>query len=180
VGFIRHLPHKLVEAFRATLEEAASADLLLHVIDAHDEERALNVEQVELVLQEIGASELPVLEVYNKIDLLPDAEPRIEYSAAGKPVRVWLSAQENVGLDGVLEAVVALLAEDIFRSTLTLAPDHGRLRSRLYACGAVLDETYNDQGHAELSVEIPKADLLRMLSAEAIDAEAFLAAQGSA
>ena len=69
VGFIRHLPHKLVEAFRATLEEAASADLLLHIIDAADEDRSENAEQVEDVLVEIAADEIPRLEIYNKIDM---------------------------------------------------------------------------------------------------------------
>ena len=74
VGFIRHLPHKLVEAFRATLEESSQADLLLHVIDAADEERESNVDQVHHVLGEIGALELPMLEVYNKIDLIDGFE----------------------------------------------------------------------------------------------------------
>ena len=81
VGFISHLPHRLVDAFRATLEEAASADLLLHVVDAAAEERATNIKRVEEVLVEIDAHKLPTLMVYNKIDLLDDAEPRIERNA---------------------------------------------------------------------------------------------------
>ncbi|MFP3498560.1 GTPase, partial [Pseudomonas sp. SIMBA_059] len=72
VGFIRHLPHKLVEAFRATLEESSNSDLLLHVIDAHEPERMEQIEQVLAVLGEIGAEGLPILEVYNKLDLLED------------------------------------------------------------------------------------------------------------
>src|SRR5690606_12156913 len=78
VGFIRHLPHKLVESFRATLEESSNADLLLHVIDAHEPERDEQIEQVLAVLTEIGAHELPILEVYNKVDLLEGIEPQIQ------------------------------------------------------------------------------------------------------
>src|SRR5690606_27899067 len=78
VGFIRHLPHKLVEAFQATLQEAAEADLLLHVIDCAAAERDGNIEQVELVLNEIEADKVPQLRVYNKIDLLAHADARIE------------------------------------------------------------------------------------------------------
>ncbi|MBX9756969.1 MAG: GTPase HflX, partial [Pseudomonadaceae bacterium] len=91
VGFIRHLPHKLVEAFRATLEESSNSDLLLHVIDAHEPERLAQIEQVLVVLGEIGAQNLPILEVYNKVDLLEGVEPQIQRDAEGRPQRVWLS-----------------------------------------------------------------------------------------
>src|SRR5690606_2613256 len=95
-GFISHLPHKLVEAFRATLEEASNSTLLLDVIDSAAEERMRTTEQVELVLEEIGAADLPQLRVYNKIDLLADAEPQIDRDETGKPVAVWLSAQADL------------------------------------------------------------------------------------
>ena len=85
VGFIRHLPHKLVEAFRATLQETIEATLLLHVIDAHDDDRHDHVAEVENVLAEIGADEVPVLEVYNKIDLIEGRKPRIDRDEDGKP-----------------------------------------------------------------------------------------------
>src|SRR5690606_36245664 len=96
VGFIRHLPHKLVESFRATLEESSNADLLLHVIDAHEPERDEQIEQVLAVLTEIGAHELPILEVYNKVDLLEGIEPQIQRDADGVPQRVWISAQKGL------------------------------------------------------------------------------------
>jgi GTP-binding protein HflX len=105
VGFISHLPHKLVEAFRATLEEAANSTLLLHIIDAAADERLRNIEQVELVLEEIGAAELPQLKVYNKIDLIEAALPRIDRDDSGKPVAVWLSAQSGVGTELLDQAV---------------------------------------------------------------------------
>ena len=101
VGFIAHLPHKLVEAFKATLEETLSADLLLHVIDAASDEREDNIYQVHEVLQEIGADEIPRLEIYNKLDLL-EQKPRIDRNADGIPERVWLSAATG---DGVIAFV---------------------------------------------------------------------------
>ena len=97
VGFISNLPHKLVESFRATLEEAAQADLLLHVVDFVDDERLRNIEQVEEVLKEIGAENIPQLVVYNKIDLVEGFQPKLERNAQGRPTAVWVSAQENLG-----------------------------------------------------------------------------------
>src|SRR5690625_7896559 len=85
VGFISHLPHTLVQAFRATLEEASSSSLLLHVVDAAADERLHNIEQVDLVVDEIGASELPQLRVYNKIDLL-GMEARIDRDDDGQQI----------------------------------------------------------------------------------------------
>ena len=96
VGFIRHLPHKLVEAFRATLEEAVIADLLIHVVDCADPERQDNMKQVMNVLAEIGAADIPILEVYNKTDLI-GSEPRIERDEAGQTVRYRLGARNVWG-----------------------------------------------------------------------------------
>ena len=118
VGFIRHLPHKLVEAFRATLEETAKASLLLHVVDAASEERRDNIGQVEAVLDEIQALEIPRLEVFNKIDLLKEA-PRIDRDDQGLPVRVWLSATTGAGLDLLRQA----LAERLRLSTAGVPPE---------------------------------------------------------
>ena len=96
VGFIAHLPHKLVAAFKATLEETLNADLLLHVVDAATEQREDNIHQVHEVLAEIGADRIPQLQVYNKLDLLEQA-PRIDRNADGVPERVWLSAATGAG-----------------------------------------------------------------------------------
>ncbi len=124
VGFIRHLPHKLVDAFRATLEEAAQSDLLVHVIDCASDERADNIAQVEAVLKEIGAEDIPCLEVYNKIDLL-GAQPRIDYDQAGKPLRVWLSAQKAEGFELLLESLAQCLGDDYIHGELTLDAGQG-------------------------------------------------------
>lgn len=99
VGFIRHLPHNLVAAFRSTLEETSEAALLLHVVDAHNDKRHECIEQVNEVLKEIGADTIPRIEVYNKIDMLEDCAPHVDYDAEGRVQRVWLSAATGVGLD---------------------------------------------------------------------------------
>ncbi len=90
VGFIRHLPHDLVAAFKATLQETRQATLLLHVIDAADVRVQENIEAVNTVLEEIDAHEIPTLLVMNKIDMLEDFEPRIDRDEENKPIRVWL------------------------------------------------------------------------------------------
>ncbi|MNO82665.1 GTPase HflX [compost metagenome] len=175
VGFIRHLPHKLVEAFRATLEESSNSDLLLHVIDAHEPDRTAHIEQVHAVLEEIGANELPMLEVFNKIDLLPDFEPQIQRNEDGKPVRVWLSARESRGLELLEKAVAELLGDDMFVGTLRLPQRLGRLRAQFFALGAVRSEEHDEQGHALLQVRLPRVELNRLVSREGWQPAEFIA-----
>jgi len=113
VGFIRNLPHSLVAAFRATLEETVLADMLLHVVDAASPMREMQVQEVNKVLQEIGAADVPQLIVWNKIDL-KGLEPSAERDASGLPVAVRVSALTGAGLDllrAVLAERMALLAE---------------------------------------------------------------------
>lgn len=174
VGFISHLPHRLVQAFRATLEEAANSDLLLHVIDAPAEERARNIEQVELVLEEIQAAELPQLRVYNKIDLIEDFAPRVDRDDEGRPVAVWLSAKSGAGIDLMFEAIAELLGAELVQDTLRLQPEQARLRAKLYDAQGVLDESYTDDGASELNLSLPRAELMKILSAEGLK-EAALA-----
>ncbi|MEW6463791.1 MAG: ribosome rescue GTPase HflX [Pseudomonadota bacterium] len=174
VGFIRHLPHKLVEAFRATLEESSNSDLLLHVIDAHEPERMAQIEQVQAVLKEIGANELPILEVYNKLDLLEGVEPQIQRDADGKPLRVWLSAREGRGLELLRQAVAELLADDLFVGTLQLPQRLGRLRAQFFELGAVQDEGHDEQGRSLLSVRLPRVELNRLVSREGMEPQLFI------
>jgi GTP-binding protein HflX len=165
VGFIAHLPHKLVEAFKATLEETRNADLLLHVIDAATDERDGNILQVEEVLAEIGADEIPQLRVYNKIDLL-EQEPRIDRDESGRPERVWLSAVTGEGRELLLQAIAELVGQDMVSEQVTLNPDQGKLRAALYQLGAVETEQYGEDGLAHLSVRLPRADWNRLMSVE--------------
>ncbi|ANC83824.1 ribosome rescue GTPase HflX [Pseudomonas putida] len=174
VGFIRHLPHKLVEAFRATLEESSNSDLLLHVIDAHEPERMEQIEQVLAVLGEIGAEGLPILEVYNKLDLLEDVEPQIQRNADGKPERVWVSARDGRGLELVGQAVAELLGDDLFVGTLCLEQRFARLRAQFFAWGAVQSEEHDEEGRSLLSVRLPMVELNRLVSREGMEPQVFV------
>ncbi|MEC8523887.1 ribosome rescue GTPase HflX [Thalassolituus sp.] len=177
VGFIRHLPHKLVEAFRATLQEAAEAQLLMHVIDCASPEREGNIEQVETVLSEIQADELPELRVYNKIDLLETATPRIDRNEDGTPVAVWLSAQERLGFDLLRQAISELLGEELFEGNLTLPPADARLRAILYESGGVQSEEYTDNGESLLHIRMQLQDFKRALSKANVPESRFLVTQ---
>ncbi len=153
VGFIRHLPHDLVAAFRSTLEETEQASLLLHVIDAADEEREACIRQVDAVLAEIGAQDVPQLEVYNKADLI-GAEPRVEHDADGLVRRVWVSAATGAGLDLLKQALAERFRTARVHGWLRLPPTAGRLRARLFEAGAVLDERVTDAGEWVLEVRM--------------------------
>jgi len=105
VGFIRHLPHELVEAFRATLEETKDADLLLNIVDASDPEYQNKIIAVDEVLQQIGAQDVPQLLIYNKIDLIPERVASIDYDEQQNPASVWLSAIFGIGMDLLVRAI---------------------------------------------------------------------------
>lgn len=166
VGFISHLPHKLVEAFRATLEETSEADLLLHVVDVANEAHDYYIDQVNEVLTEIGAEDIPCIQVMNKIDLVDGFEPRVDRGENGKPTRVWVSAKSGVGIDLLLSAVSEMLGDDVVSRQLTLGPEQGRLRARLYSRGAVHTETTDQQGQTVLSIRLPKLDFERLIKEE--------------
>jgi len=164
VGFIKHLPHKLVEAFRATLQETTEASLLLHIVDSYDSRRDENIEQVEEVLTEIGADETPVLQVFNKIDLLDNFIPRVERNEDGVPVRAWVSAVSGEGLDGLYDAIVERLAEDVVHYFVLLGPADGKLRALLHEAGSVLSEEHRETGETVLETRLQHRDWLQLLS----------------
>ncbi|WP_409277321.1 ribosome rescue GTPase HflX [Pseudomonas defluvii] len=174
VGFIRHLPHKLVEAFRATLEESSNSDLLLHVIDAHEPERMAQIEQVMAVLSEIGAEGLPILEVYNKLDLLEGVEPQIQRNEEGKPQRVWVSARDGRGLELVGQAIAELLGDDLFIGTLRLEQRYARLRAQFFALGAVQSEEHDEEGNSLLAVRLSRIEFNRLVSREGMKPLEFI------
>lgn len=180
VGFVDHLPHQLVDAFRATLEEAASANLLLHVIDAASDTRAEKMVCVEEVLEQVGAAEVPVLKVYNKIDLLPDPSPRIDRDATGKPVAVWLSAQKNEGLELLLTAIAERLGGELVIDTYYLKPEQARLRARFHQLNSVLSERSADDGGTIMKISMPALELRRLLKHEGLSDSQLISAAHTA
>ncbi len=174
VGFIRHLPHKLVEAFKATLQETKEADLLLHVIDAAADDRQANMEQVEIVLKDIDALDRPVLQVFNKIDLIPGKGPRIDRDESGLPWRVWVSAKNNQGLELISQAMAELLSQTLFEETIELRQQDGQLRALLYAQQAVLNESVSENGSIVLDVRLEKDDFQRLLARAGIPVERYV------
>jgi GTP-binding protein HflX len=162
VGFIRELPHELVAAFQSTLTEAREATLLLHVVDAADARRDEHIAQVDEVLGQIGAGEIPQILVYNKIDRL-GSPARIERDGEGRAAAAWISARDGIGLELLLQAVGERLARGLMRARVRLAPEAGAARSQLYAIKAVLGEKILEDGSMELAVALPEEGL-RVLS----------------
>jgi GTPase len=166
VGFIRHLPHDLIAAFKATLQETRDADLLLHVVDCADEQMRENIDEVNSVLEQIEADEIPVLMVFNKIDKLEQPSSRVELDEQGNPRAVWLSAQEALGIEELLDALNQLLAGVLVEHRLTLPPSASRLRSRLYAMNGVVNESFGEQGEFVVDIRLQQADWHRLLKQE--------------
>ena len=161
VGFIRQLPHSLVDAFRATLEEVTAADLILHIVDVAADSRSERIVQVNEVLDEIGANEVPKLMVYNKVDAI-DSPPRLERDASGKPFKVWVSAQTGQGLDLLVDAMGELLADELVETQITLQPHEGNIRAKLFALGAVVRENTDHEGLIRMDLRIDQSDLTRL------------------
>lgn len=166
VGFIRHLPHDLVAAFKATLQEIRQASLLLHLVDAADPRIDENIAAVNEVLAEIEADEIPVLLVMNKIDMLDGFVRRIDRNEENVPVRVWLSAQTGDGISLLFQALTELLSGDIAHYSLSLPPQAGRLRSRFYQLQAIEKEWIEEDGRVGLIVRMPMVDWRRLCKQE--------------
>ncbi len=165
VGFVRDLPHELIAAFRSTLQEAREADLILHLIDASDPNRWQRVRQVNSVLKQLDADEVPQIRVYNKIDKL-DRKPRITSNRAGEGRAVWLSALSGEGLPMLKEAIARRLSQETVHRYLTLSPAEGRQRAKLFELGAVLNEEAREDGGWVLEVKMSEKDLRRFLKRE--------------
>ena len=152
VGFIRDLPHNLIEAFHATLEETKDADLLLHVIDVSDANWPENVVAVEKVLKEIGVDELKLIQVFNKIDLEEGWPAKLFHE--DNTCKVWISSKTGAGLDLLREAVITQLYGDVIDEDILLGVDEAKLRSQLYELGAVLNEIQLEEGGWKLTIRI--------------------------
>ncbi|MFZ7095585.1 ribosome rescue GTPase HflX [Luteimonas dalianensis] len=167
VGFVRDLPHELVAAFRSTLGEARDADLLLHLVDAADPLRDERIAQVDAVLEEIGAGDIPQLLVFNKIDRIEGAVPRHDRphgaTGQGQPQRerVWVSARDGDGLELLRGALAGSLGLRRVAGELELPSSAGRLRARLHELDAVREERHDEHGW-HLRIDLPHADAARL------------------
>lgn len=160
VGFVRDLPHELVAAFRSTLSEAREADLLLHVIDAADPQLRERVADVESVLAEIGAGDIPQIQVFNKIDLMEGAASRRDRVEDGAE-RVFVSARDGLGLDLLRSAISERFASERISASVALPVAEGRLRARLFALGAVREELSDEQGW-QIAIDLPRAQAAKL------------------
>ncbi len=181
VGFINQLPHELVAAFRSTLQETREAALLLHVIDAQTQMRDRRIADVDDVLAEIGADEVPQLQVFNKIDLLDGVAPRVDRDGQGRARRVWVSASTGAGIDLLLEVIAEQFRGLEQRYQLCLGPTDGGLRAWLFANARVLADDPADTGGWTMDVSIPDARLRHCpIEWQAIDARRRPAAPSAA
>ena len=165
VGFVRDLPHELIAAFRSTLQEAREADLILHLIDASDPNRWQRVRQVNSVLKQLDADQVPQIRVYNKIDLM-DRQPRMTSNREGEGRAVWISAISGAGLDLLKEAIARRLQQKTIHRYIHLDPAQGRQRARLFELGAVLNEEVLEEGGWSLELKMAEKDLRRFLKHE--------------
>lgn len=161
VGFVSDLPHELIAAFRATLQEAREADLLLHVTDVSDPYRTERQHDVESVLESIGANSIPVIRVFNKIDRVDEAA-RVQTSESGEPLGAWVSAATGEGVDGLRDAIGQLLAAERIERWIELEGRDARLRARLFELGVVSEERITENGHWMLHVDVPRETAERL------------------
>ena len=154
VGFIRHLPHELVAAFKSTLQEASEADLLLHVVDSFSEERDEIMLQVNNVLKDIQADKVRQLEVFNKIDLLDNIQPHVDRDDLGNPIRVWVSAESGAGIELLNEVLAEIFANTKVKRRCYLRPDQTQIRAKLFTCAKIIEEHINELGANDLVIEI--------------------------
>ena len=169
VGFIRELPHDLVAAFRATLEETREAQLLVHVVDATAPDRNDRIRDVHEVLQAIGAGEVPRLEVFNKCDQLVSEAcgagprwPRLDPGPGARPVRVLASAMTGDGMDLVVEAVRSYVGAVRVARIARIPPSQGRLRAAIHACASVVEEVGEPDGACRMTFRIEPTALARL------------------
>jgi GTPase len=159
VGFIDRLPHTLVAAFRATLEEVANADLILHVIDASASDRERRTSAVRQVLDEVGAADVELVEIYNKCDMLTaDERRRLQEQ---DPSALFISALQRTGIDDLVETIASKVALDVRRVTLTFDPNDPADRERVartYRHGRVLLHETRD-GHVSITADVPRRAL---------------------
>ena len=170
VGFVRDLPHELIAAFRSTLQEIREADLILHLIDASDGDRWQRVRQVNAVLKELDADQVPQIRVYNKIDKL-DRKPRLTNNRRGEGRAVWLSAVTGEGIPLLPQAIGDRLRRKKVNGTIRLNLSQGRLRALLFDLGAVQAESALEDGGWLLELNMGEREFARLVKRENLPAD---------
>ncbi|NNE39231.1 MAG: GTPase HflX [Gammaproteobacteria bacterium] len=158
VGFIRHIPHDLIQAFHATLEEVKSADMLLHVVDVNDEQRDDHIEQVNSVIKRIEADEVPQVMVFNKIDM-SDSVFAHSIENPGSAPKCWISANTGEGLDLLSELIGRNIKPEKQMFKVHVPAEGGKLRARLFEKGAVRHEVLDGEGGWLIDVSIDQPSL---------------------
>lgn len=153
VGFVRDLPHDLVAAFQATLQEAIEADLLVHVIDSSNPEKQEHIAEVNSVLKQIKADKIATIEVYNKIDV-SELEPRVHRDDEGLVKQCWLSAQTGSGVEMLLSAIEERFNRTHVTKDILLPAHLAKLRAIFYQWDAIREDTYLDEKGWSLKVEL--------------------------
>ena len=169
VGFIRDLPHELIESFKATLDEVKEADLLIHIIDVDQEQRQRRIDEVNQVISMIGASHVAQIEVYNKIDIHSAQKRRIEISENNKITRIWLSSRTGEGVDLLLEAMNRYLNKHKRPHYINIPVSAGQLRAKLFDIGAVKQENIDDMGGWVMRVELEEYKLHKLCKEANLD-----------
>ena len=177
VGFIRDLPHELVDAFRSTLTETLEADLLLHIVDHSDAEREQRRDEVDKVLTGIGAEKVPQLMVFNKIDLSGHSVS-VERRESGEAKAVWVSAISGAGVDTLLQLIRERLSTERTIGWMVLLPSQGKLRAQLYSATAIQDEVAQPDGSVHVKIDMDTAELTRLSREHRIDIEDIVPVSG--
>ncbi len=168
VGFIQDLPHELIEAFKSTLEETRQANVLLHVVDASDPNNRDKIEQVEEIIEQIDAQEIPRIIVMNKIDGIDDFKPRIDKDHEGKIYRVWLSAHTGDGIELLYEALSERLSGMMTCASIKLDVQSAYIRSEIHKVGFIQKEIMNEFGQWLLEINVTSHYLERLLDKQGV------------
>ena len=163
VGFIQDLPHELVEAFKSTLEETRQADVILHVVDASDANNRDKIEQVEDIIEQIGAQHIPSIIVMNKIDEIGDFSSRVDRDNEGNIYRVWLSANSGEGIDLLYKTLSQSLSGMMTSARIQLDVQSAFIRSEIYKVGFIEKEIMNEFGQWLLEINVTRHYLERLL-----------------
>jgi GTP-binding protein HflX len=173
VGFIRDLPHELVDAFRSTLTETLEADLILHIIDDSDPECDQRRDEVNKVLVGIGAEHVPQLLVFNKIDL-SGRTVKVERTQSDQARSVWLSAQAGSGIDELKRCIAERISGERASGWIQLPACQGKLRAQLYAASAVVEEVVQEDGSSKALLNMDAVEYARLVHEHGIAIDAIV------